>query len=513
MRLPRYREILLVGPDSAAHKKKFKSVQGARLVLLRRTLRANPDIARMVRTLKVPRPEPPLNWTASKGLAWLEQYEDRIASLVSACPNLERVLSPTWSYDHSWKRLFHALSTRKNLKEMIWVEDAFLELHRDWPSLQTLSIHCRPGSSLAPHTLLSRTLTCLPSLRHLHLCNLSSDAFNDHNLLSLPSLQSLTLSHINGITSGGLSAFATRPNSVALRRLDLRHTPLTSLPALARILSNLPNLTSFSLVQTFQPVMPETDSFTLWMMPYLASASIVKLHWDITNSVGPNAADDILARSIEAGGFPSLTTLRTPKDPEGKFQALCRPVNQISRPSDRFGGGGGFGLVSSQTWSLPTSPVSPSSPIQPIQHSLTMMSLPSLSSHHSTPMASDLAAARLAAQARLEAAQEQTSNFRMQVNIIAAEDGRVAESFGIGNYLGTMGSRIGYHLEPDEGATDEAGGLLDVSDLAGDGGEMLGGTQQGCVGSWNTREGVVADRKEKEKWWHTERGRWREVVL
>ncbi|KAK5990791.1 hypothetical protein PT974_09064 [Cladobotryum mycophilum] len=541
-RVSLYEDIQLVGPDSAMHKKKFKQAQGSRMVLLRRTLRASPDVAGIVRTLKVPRPETPVNWSASKGLAWLEQYEDRVATLVMACPNLERLSGPTSTYDHSFKKIFHALSTRTALKEMIWIldpaipttqqrpgssskhmiglkapellspsqEDTFLDYHRNWPGLRDLSVHCQPGATLAPHTLLSRALTCLPSLRHLHLCNLPSSAFNDDNLLSLPPIQSLVLSHITGITSGGLSAFATRPNSSSLRRLDLRHTPLTSLPALARIFSNLPNLTTFSLVQTFQPVMPETDSFTLWMMPYLASSSIVKLHWDITNHVGPYSADDILARSIAAGGFPSLTTLRAPNDAEGRFQALCRPVDQIAQPGDRFGGSG---IVSSQSFSVPASPISPItpvSPIYPLHKSSTIMSLPSYSSHHLPSLVTDLQTARLAAQSRLEAAQD--INPRIKVNV-TSDDGRLAQSYGMASYLGTLGSKIKYHLHPDEGATDEHGGLLDVSDLVGDGGETLSVNQEGCTGRWNYREGEMADKREKEKWWHTERGRWRKVEL
>ncbi|KAL6873120.1 hypothetical protein J3F83DRAFT_732119 [Trichoderma novae-zelandiae] len=532
-----YEDIQLVGSDSAAHKKRFKQHQGNRMAMLRRTLRANPDIAVLVRSLKVPHPEPPLNWSASKGTLWLEQYEDRVAALVMACPKLERLSGPTPNYDHSFRKIFHALSTRTALRDMAWIVepapapqgqriqdspskqrgqsgpsmldpaqgDAFLSSHRNWASLSKLSILCQPGATLAPHGLLSKTLACLPSLQHLHLCNLPPNAFNDSNLLSLPPLKSLILSRIAGITSNGLTAFATRSNTSRLERLELRHTPLTSLPALARIFSHLPALRVFSLAQSFPPVMPETDSFALWMMPYLASATVVKLHWDITSHhpASASSADDILARSIEAGGFPALAVLRTPNDPEARFQALCRPVEHVCLPNDRFYRHNTLGGVIPASGSFSA----PSSPISPIHKSATTMSLPATIHAPSSSSGTDLHKARLAAQARLEAAHD-VPRFTFNVT---GDDGQVAQAFGVAGFLGTLGSKIAYHLLPDDGATDEQGGLVDVVDLVGDGGEALTGGREGCTGRWNQKEGEVADKKEKEKWWHTERGRWRRI--
>ncbi|KND89465.1 hypothetical protein TOPH_05916 [Tolypocladium ophioglossoides CBS 100239] len=528
-RLALYEDILLVGPDSLTHRKRFKTTQGSRMMLLRRTLRANPDLARLVRSLKVPQLEAATAAANSRGPSPFEQYENAVAALVMAAPNLERLVGPAFGYDHSFKKLFHALSTRTNLKDMNWLvepssapgqqcleglsqcgqmmpatlqpsqEIAFLEQHRNWAKLKSLSIHCLPEASLAPITLLARTLTVLPCLQHLHLSNLPANAFNDTNLLSLPRLMTLTLSNIPGISSNGLSSFATRSNSQPLRKLQLRHTPLTSLPALARILSNLASLVTFSLVQSFPPLMPETDSFTLWMMPYLASASVSKLHWDITSHVdSANAADDILARSIEAGGFPALRTLRAPNDPEGVFQGLCRPVERIDLPSDRFRNV----AISASSNSLP------SSPTKILAKSPTTSSLPGLSLN-APSLCTNLLAARLAAQSRIESARD---THRFQVNV-EDEYGSLVEVFGLGSYVGTVGSDIHYHLLPDEGSTDEKGGLVDVTDPGADAGESLAGGREGCDGSWNWREGVVADKREKERWWHTERGRWTRIRL
>ncbi|KAG6021887.1 hypothetical protein E4U41_002368 [Claviceps citrina] len=531
-RLALYQDIQLIGPDSAAHKKRFKTAQGCRITLLRRTLRADAELASVVRSLKLPTPDTTTPSSSSnKGQALLEQYENVVASVVMACPNLERLSGPIVGYNHSFKRLFQALSTRSNLKHMDWLidstgslptqqqqaasgsnkhnglsphqaqlqphqETAFLEQHRAWTKLTSLSVQCLPDAILAPQTLLARTLTVLPSLQHLHLHDLASSAFDDSSLVDLPPLQSLTLSNISGISSNGLSAFATRANSQPLRNLVLSHTPLTSLPALARILSNLTSLASLSLVQSFPPLMPDSDSFVLWMMPYLASSSVSKLHWDISSHPdGVNAADEILARSIAAGGFPSLRLLRAPNDAEGIFQQLCRPVERIDLPGDRFRRMSVCESGTTARWS----------PTKSLVKSSTTSSLPSMicPSPHTS-----LVTARLAAQARLERSRE-AHLFHVKVT---DEQGDLVESFGLSGYMGTVGSKINYHLLPDPGSRDELGGLAGVSAPSADRGEALGLGCQGCTGSWNRREGVVADKKDKERWWHTERGRWRDVV-
>ncbi|OAA73842.1 hypothetical protein ISF_00743 [Cordyceps fumosorosea ARSEF 2679] len=583
-----YRDVQLVGPDSAAHRKRFRLAQGCRMTLLRRTLRANPGLAATVRSLRVPAPtgetcdDKP---AAAGGMSPREAYESRVAALVMACPNLEVLAGPAVAaYEHGrFDRITHALSTRTKLKTMNWrigptttttggrspskpdpsssrrgggngvfasalaamlppappppldaaQETAFLGCHRAWTSLTSLSVHCLPGAPLAPATLLQRALTCLPGLRHLHLCGLPADAFSDAALLALPELRSLTLSHVPGVSSRGLSAFATRPNSRGLRVLRLRHAPLTSLPALARLLSHLPRLEDLAVVQDFAPLMPSEDAdgggaFALWMMPYLASRTLVRLHWDVAAGTGEvSDADDILARSVEAGGFPALRALRAPSDPGGIFQQLCRPLEVVATSADRIwanggrcgsshgrsasvssgGGSGSGGFFGHHPSKLPKSATAPSLP--------SSSSDPFGAAAPHEPHATDLRAARIAAQARLDDARPR-HRFRVQVH---SQEGLLVDDFGLAGYVGTVGSPIRYCLSPDPGATDARGGLVDVSHLTSPGGELpscdgddeAGGgvAAAGCTGSWNWREGVVvADRKEKETWWHTERGRW-----
>ncbi|KAG5971158.1 hypothetical protein E4U58_000213 [Claviceps cyperi] len=545
-RLALYQDIQLTGPDIAAHKKKFRLPKHCRLALLRRTLRADADIASTVRSLRVPTPEihtVALSSSDPKAQAVLEQYEDQIASLVIACPNLERLSGPVFTYDHSFKRLFQALATRGNLEDMDWVldaaptslpsiqpqqhatgfiakdnrydglvphrsqlqphqEDIFLKHHKAWTKLTSLSIQCLPGAPLT-QTLLSKTLSLLPSLQHLHLHDLPRSAFTDDNLAALPPLKSLTLSNIRGISSSGLSAFATRPNSQPLRELTLRHTPLTSLSALARILSNLHSLTSLSFVQSFSPLMPDSDSFVLCMMPYLASSSITKLHWDITShhpSIKP--ADDILAQSIAAGGFPSLRLLRAPNDPDGLFQTLCRPIARIALPGDRLRHRCTSISDFEKTPSLSSSAsrsVSAASPPKFLVTSSTTSSLPSIEAPvpHTH---SSLASARLAAQARLDRARQAP---RIQVNV-TDEHGNLVERFGLAGYLGTLGSPIEYHLLPDLGSTDEQGGLAGWR--AGE--DFPNRQTRGCVGCEVRLGRGIGARKNEGGWWCAAR-RWR----
>lgn len=525
-----------MGADSAAHKKKYKLILGPRLLMLRKTLRSSPNLAALVRSLKVPRPDPSVKGVTSKNL---DQYEDLVASLVMACPSLERLSGLLAGYDHSFKKVFHALSTRGQLKDMHWLIEplpavptkqkqkpapstglartnsglaipneldafqvgAFLDHHRNWSMLSTLSIHCLPGAALADSVLI-RTLSMLPSLRQLYLCNLPPSAFNDKTLLSLPPLRTLSLTHISGITSGGLSSFATCPAGRYLQTLHLRHTPLTSLAALARIFSNLTSLSNFALVQSFPPLMPEADSFALWMMPYLASATVKKLHWDITSHRDcANVADDILVKSIAAGGFPLLTLLRAPQDPEAIFQGLCRPVERIIIPSDRFG------IPSVPT--TPTVDAVPASPARFLQKSPKTPQSPLGFEPVTPPSHTDLRQARVAAQTRLENA---SAKPRFSV-FVTSEEGEMVDNFQLAGFIGTVGSPIRYHLLPDAGSTDQKGGIVDVRDLTGDFGESLAGGREGCTGAWNWREGVVADKREREMWWHTERGRWTGVGL
>lgn len=465
-----------------------------------------------------------------------------------ACPNLEKLAGPHQNYDFSFSRLFHALATREQLREVHWTleapkaprkrrmsnaapmlnannpnyqeapgdlrpdqSDAFRELHMNWMNLTTLSIHCLPGATLSPLSLLPDILADVSSLQDLHLSHLPFTAFNDANLLSLPSLHTLTLSHLSGVSSIGLSSFARRPTSRSIRKLTLHHLDIDSLPTIAQVLSHLTSLETFALVQTLTPIL--TDGEMIWLFPYLASPTLKKLHWDIpTFASTANVADSILAKSIAANGFPALRTLRTPADPEGIFQALCRPVEKVDAAGDKY-----RGLISkagsSRPKSPPATPTTPRTPRTPGSEAAKSpfgLNFPMDDELFPSKVSSNLAQSRLAAQNRLEIARDDP---RFTFNLVN-EHGKVVESKKIAGFLGTIGSPIHYCLVPDVGAVDENGGLVEISDLLSDGGENLkDGNREGCTGRWNTYSGAVVDKKDRERWFHTERGRWRSVEL
>lgn len=130
-----------------------------------------------------------------------------------------------------------------------------------------------------------------------------------------------------------------------------------------------------------------------------------------------------------------------------------------------------------------------------------------------------LATARRAAQARIEKA---ISHPQYHI-IIWDPDGQFVERFGVGGYIGKVGSKINYSLRPDVEGQDHA--VIKIENLL-DGGEETG-MRDGCTGSWTLDNGGgMSDGKRKngngggrhpgkgkEGWWHVERGRWREVGL
>ncbi|KAF3769333.1 hypothetical protein M406DRAFT_249805 [Cryphonectria parasitica EP155] len=548
-----YDEIQLVGPDSAVQRKKYKGVYSTRLVLLRRTLRSNPKIASTVRALKVPA-------LADEAPLEPESYHDIVASVVMACPNLERLQGFYPTYNHSDSRIFQALSTRTKLKEMTWVVDAeptepegqqqarlskikgrpqsrhasysmgsgrpshslnylpvqlannFVRQHMEWTELSHLTIHCLPGANLyTPNDLLGVIVTYLPSLQSLYLSDIPAVSFNDSTLLALPKpLKRLGLVRCAGVTTAGLTTFATHDSAKELETLTLIHQNVDSLPAIVRIFSNLSNLTTFSLVQTLAPT-PDDDFFCF--MPYVASQSLKMLHWDIFESglntadrngegagtSGPTRADALLARSIAANGFPNLRFLRTPCDTGGLFQALCRPKERVELLGDRFR----TGLINQASSTTPGG-------TRPSHRSVNSFSSSSKAIDPSAA-GSDLHQARLAAQARLEAARRLP---RIEVNI-QDEDGVIIESSGLAAYIGDVTSRITYLLTPDHGGTDERGGLVGVAELLSDGGEDLAGEAtkviDGCTGRWNSYncDRSASAKSSEDAWWHTERGRWK----
>ncbi|KAI9821370.1 MAG: hypothetical protein M1832_003376 [Thelocarpon impressellum] len=474
-----YGTIWLVGDDSILHvKKKFKMKWGSRLKLLRRTLRENRILAECVRELKVP---DVLGHIAPKG-SDRERYVDVVASVVMACPNLERLTGFYNKYDHNFDRLSYALSTRTRLKEHVWViagdnskreasssylspgllqpeqADTFLHLHDVWRRLETLFVHSQSAGVL-DHELFIGAFMRLPSLKHLSISNFDAMDFDDTTLGALPPLESLRLQNLHGITDRGMLHYASSTAAQPLRHLSLINLEIMGLAVISKLFASLHDLRRFTFVQESSP---ESPIGGIVFQPIVASASLAFLHWDV---LVPGSANDNLAASIEAGGFPKLRTLRAPSDHHGALQAVCRPLESVTISSDKY----------------------------------SFAARRAVAAGNETRYLRTLFAARQAAQARIERARTQA-----RFKIVIEEAGVVKQVLKIPGFVGAIGSNVSYSLTPDVHGSDSA--VIDVPDLL-DGGKETD-ARDGCTGVWNS------EHPGGKKWWsHKERFRYRRVEL
>ena len=399
-----------------------------------------------------------------------------VASLVMACPNLERLIGFYPVYCHEFDRLTHALSTRKKLKEQMWLigenaaitqrsqkqlapglmdpeqKEAFVNFHDAWGSLTTLFLHS-PGLGILEKDIFVNNknhgdprriqgpgiLHRLPALNHLSISNFDMDDFDDHTLQCLPALHSLRLQDLEGITFWGLSEFSRTTNAFFLRNLSLVNLDIKYLSAISNLLLHLKNLKRFTLVQDTSP---EVNEGEIAIQPIIASHLLEFLHWEI---LVPGSANVNLTNSLKAKGFPRLRTIRAPSDHLGLIQALCKPRAQIQLPSD---------------WN-------------------------SVNNAHN--MAPDsLLGSRRAAQQRLEEAWN-----TVQFKIVVQEDDLVHEIFDLNGFIGEIGSQIDYSLEPDVPGSDLA--WIDFPDVVSGREEMA--CKHPCRGLWN------ASNPGGYKWW------------
>ncbi|MCJ1318502.1 hypothetical protein MMC15_003832 [Xylographa vitiligo] len=481
-----YDSIHIVGHDSVSQLKKCKMKSGVRLKLLRRTLRERRILAQFVRELKVPNLQPESGEFSTETI-------DTVASIVMACPNFEKLVGFYPTYNHTFNRLTYALSTRRKLKEHIWIVGeneeitarsqmqlppglmdtqqaaSFIQCHDCWSSLTTLFLHAQPNAILE-HDIFISVFERLPSLLHLAISSFDIDDFNDETLRYIPPLQSLRLESLSGITCDGLSRYASSAAALPLHSLSLLALSISSLQLISKLLANLNSLTRFSISQELSPTLP-ADMFIIFQ-PLLASASLTYLHWDIRSPLASTATDH-LASSIRAHGFPALRAIRAPADPDGTLQALCKPRAQIALPSDKY-----------NTTAAALRKTNPSL------------------------YARTLHAARETAQQRIVAARN-TVLFR----IVVEENGCVSQVYDLPGFVGTVGSHIDYMLRQDIAGTGEAicgwGDLLKDEGGRGNGddGKLERGVE-GCTGLWNASHPVG-----KKWWWHTERARWKEIEL
>ncbi|KAF1978625.1 hypothetical protein BU23DRAFT_595770 [Bimuria novae-zelandiae CBS 107.79] len=522
--LQMYGKIWVLGHDPGYRLPKLRVAGTSRLKLLRRTLRERNTLAKVVRELHMP----DLQALYCSASIEREEIVDLVASLVMACPSLERLVGFQIPYTHSFDRLSHALSRRTKLKERMWVmmdayveededeegitqgfyhaacdpTERFLELNANQESLSTLILHqesAKPTIDLTYRAVVG-TIRQMHALRHLSLSGLSASSFSNLALTALPpDLQSLRLENLSGINDKGLQRFSSSHVVASLKSLALIDLDINRLDVVAAFISpRLPLLEGFTMSQHRAPVQytgPDT--------PVFRSETLKRIHWELRSQAGPPPtllssfasqnpqcfpfpnggpvaclATKLLATSIEDCFLPALERIRAPYDPEGLLQTLCKPLDTALLRS---------------AMSLVTTPPRPTSFDQkfstssdsdtgstyslkqflstaPDERTDSVMGSPFSASFDSlvkdTPLTSALAPARsrLAAQARILAARR---NPQMVVRVVDPE-GNVCLEKSMAGYLGNVQSKIMYDLKPDRNREVVDGDVVDAHEwLAG----------------------------------------------
>jgi hypothetical protein len=469
----RYSKVFITGIEPTGVKK-TRSIPDYKIKVLRRTLREKVHIAQMVKELHFPDTHEIYQTASTKER---QTIINNLASLVMACPKLERFEGLYLTFNHSFDRLTHALSTRSNLKEKVWVlkaddvgwdesgnyrtyskehdpywnvgnADSFLHCHDNWTRLDKLCLFGQGICSMMGYRAFVATFRTLPSLRHLLISDFDTEQFNDRTLQALPALRSLRLQDLPGLTEKGLMRFANSTTARSIQRLSLINLEISSAAVISRFMANLPFLRRFVLAQDACPSLAPGLAISSALY---ASESLEYIHWDIL-AYGP--AHEDLANSIIAGGLPSLRKIRAPSDDDGLLQALCRPRAKIALPSDLH-------LVNQVN--------------NPFSYCC-------------------LSTSRRAAQQRLEDARKEPL-----IKIIVDEDGVLQHSYTIYDYMGTLGSNIEYCLEPDiEGSEEPIAGLNDLLVRR----EAEGGMDRFCSGWIPAMQEVGVLKKEKGRKTH-----------
>jgi hypothetical protein len=514
----------VLASDEHSRLPRLKIRGASRLKLLRRTLRQRGPLARSVRELHLS------DFHALYQEASIEREEilNLVASLVMACPLLERVVGFHVPFTQSFDRFSHALATRPHLKERVWLlsepesddtedDDAphhghyveaidpterFLEHNSRHPDLTTLVLHQKSNSATVSLNFraIVGTFRQYPALKHLTVSGLPATSFTNMTLNALPSnLQSLRLDNLPGVNDKGLQRFMASDSAISIEKLTLVNLEVASLITISSILSeHLSSLKELTLIQHQAPSI--TSRATI---PDFNSPTLQYLHFELRSQAGPmpTASSDftrtsaehapfpftnpepisclatsLLATSILDCAFPSLRRIRIPHDPQGVIQSLCRPLATALSPTD--------------TTTQSTFSPSPTTATKPQTYSPTSTRSFSLTSHPSSradsaigsptfPHASTVSAvcltparSRAAAQSRIAAARHSP---RFTLRVCDPDDELVVDTSFAG-YIGIVDSPITYVLRPDrERAPCDEGGevrrsewVVGVVDLVGE---------------------------------------------
>lgn len=286
----------------------------------------------------------------------------------------------------------------------------FMDFHERWDWLQTLVLCKTDGyeTRIGPGMITAVT-NRLWSLQHLMISNFSRDDFHNGTLLSLKALRSLRLENLDGITDQGIHQLSQTRNAFSLESLSLINLELASLSTIQTLLTNLTRLHRLRLVQATSPN-PLIGASPTSRRNALSSASLRYLHWD---TLIPGPSIDALAHSIEWSLFPSLHTIKAPSDPQGKLQAVCRPIARSAMTS------------ADARW------------VESLDQDRYVRSL---------------RLSRLQAQMRIREIRRRPS----LCVVVSDEEEQTRHTTVIGSYLGDVRSNIEYALEPDVEGEEEA---------------------------------------------------------
>lgn len=407
-----YRELYL--PGNQAPRKRFfsRKRKPSRLRLLKDALVKTPGLAFLVHRIHI---GAELAGQLRAELYTRELKKDSalvlLQELVQQCHSLEHVTGCVLPAITRTMPLLDTLAEKTKLRSHAWSLSSrestllsvgdFIYCHDAWKNLRTLIISSDSEVDLGQVSI-SAVLLRLPALKHLMLSGLHPTDFGDRALMSLPPLRSLRLENLSGLTDQGIEQVAFSRLAITLSRLTLVGLGLVSLQTIQTLLSHLTKLKRFRFVQDTSPGSQASVRSSITPHP-LYSRSLEYLHW---NCLSPGTAVSHIADAIEDGRFPKLHTVKIPCDYEGAIQGLCRPIPRLKMTQD---------------------------------------DLNYLDRHQNQR---NLRVAQIQAQLRVR-----ESRRRRSFQVLVQDDEMEVHDMGfIGSYLGSMGSKIRYSLEPDEGS-------------------------------------------------------------
>ncbi|KAI7236439.1 hypothetical protein KC330_g3747 [Hortaea werneckii] len=422
-----YRDIWTPSDEDLRRRYSLFSRRRSRLDLLRRTLKSSQALAYMVRRLHITTGLATDLSTETGHTARRNASLVALASVVELCPNLEQLSGYYWlDQGASSAGLLEALARCSGLKQHIWVfgnenmpdpgPGVMLDCHNGWVQLDTLVLCSNEGFRLGAGSV-SALVQRLPRLKHLMLSGLDRLDFHNGTLLSLPSVKSLRLDHLGGISKQGIEQLSVSRLSISLENLSLVGLELTSLRTLQSLIANAVRLRHFTFVQDtspeFQPGMESTSS-----LKGLESKTLEYLYWDV---LIPGSSTTLVANSIASGRLPALRKVKVPCDYEGAIQSLCRPIARERLTSE----------------------------------DMELLACYSGSERYER----NLRLAQIQAQRRIRECRRHPS-FNV---VVQDEDQTVSAQYMIGSFIGNVDSKIEYSLEP--GVEGSHSALVELQDV------------------------------------------------